>query len=110
MCSVFLLASIFLVGNIYTENNDILGNDNMESGNDILGNNNDILSNDYGFLSPMTPDAYGPGIHSDATDGPFKFNTFDGYDVRIFKVEPIAYGLGLEIDEFGRPVQAMPLD
>jgi hypothetical protein len=36
----------------------------------------------------MKHDAYGPGIHSDATGRPFKFKTFDGQDVGIFDVKP----------------------
>ena len=82
----------------------------------LLGNawswedNNDIFGNDYGLLSPMEHDAYGPGIHSDATGRPFKFKTFDGEDIGIFKVKPDAYGPGVGMDEFGRPVRAVPLD
>jgi len=73
---IFLVASIFIIaGNVYSEDNDIFGND-------------------YGLLSPMKPNAYGPGIHSDATGRPFKFKTFDGQDVSIFKVKPNNYGPG----------------
>ncbi len=88
---IFLAASIFLAGNVYSVDNDIFGND-------------------YGLLSPMKPNAYGPGIHSDATGRPFKFKTFDGQDVGIFKVKPNAYGPGVGMDEFGRPVRAVPLN
>ena len=65
---------------------------------------------DYGLLSPMEHDAYGPGIHSDATGRPFKFKTFDGQDVGIFDVKPNAYGPGIGMDEFGRPVHPEPLN
>jgi len=70
----------------------------------------DIFGNDYGLLSPMERDAYGPGIHSDGTGRPFKFETFDGQDVGIFDVEPNAFGPGVGMDEFGRAVRPVPFD
>jgi hypothetical protein len=41
---------------------------------------------------------------------PFKFKTFDGQDVGIFDVKPNAYGPGIGMDEFGRPVRPVPLN
>ena len=68
----------------------------------------DIFGNEHGLLPPMQRDAYGPGIHSDGTGRPFKFKTFDGQDVGIFRVDPDGYGLGVGRDEFGRPVHPVP--
>jgi hypothetical protein len=87
---ISFLAVLFLVGYAYGQD-------------DIFGNN-------YGFLSPMKHNAYGPGIHSDATGRPFKFKTFDGQDVGIFDVKPNAYGQGIGMDEFGRSVRPIPLN
>lgn len=62
----------------------------------------------YGLLSPYKPNAYGPGINSDATGRPFVWKpegagpqTFDPF----LKVKPDAYGLGVSMDQYGRPVR-----
>ena len=65
----------------------------------------DIFGNNYGLLSPMKHNAYGPGIHSDATGRPFKFKAFDGQDVGICDVKPNAYRPGISMEGFGRPVR-----
>jgi hypothetical protein len=58
------------------------------------------------FLRPYRNDAYGPGIHSDATGRPFRWQTEDGQLVPPGnRVRPDAYGLGVGMDEFGRPVK-----
>jgi hypothetical protein len=61
-----------------------------------------------GFLSPYQPNAYGPGINSDATGRPFTWQpqgpgpqSFDPF----LKVKPDAYGLGVGMDQYGRPVR-----
>lgn len=95
-----LILTVFLVGFLFT----------MAGSSYCWEDNNDVFGNDYGLLSPMKHNAYGPGIHSDATGRPFKFETFDGKDVQIFKAKPNAYGPGIGMDEFGRPVRAKPLD
>jgi hypothetical protein len=60
------------------------------------------------FLGPYTPNAYGPGLNSDATGRPFiwmpqvpgpKF--FDPF----LDVKPNAYGPGIGSDQYGRPVR-----
>jgi hypothetical protein len=61
------------------------------------------------FLRPYRSDAYGPGIHSDSTGRPFRWQTEDGQLVPPgIGVRPDAYGLGVGMDEFGRPVKPEP--
>jgi len=61
-----------------------------------------------GFLGPYTPNAYGPGINSDATGRPFIWQpetagpkVFDPF----LQVQPNAYGPGVGMDQYGRPVR-----
>ena len=61
------------------------------------------------FLRPYRKDAYGPGLHSDATGRPFRWRTKDGQLVPPGgRVRPDAYGLGVGMDQFGRPVKPEP--
>lgn len=62
----------------------------------------------HGLLSPYKPNAYGPGINSDATGRPFTWQpqgagpqSFDPF----LKVQPDAYGPGIGMDQYGRPVR-----
>ena len=58
------------------------------------------------FLRPHQRDAYGPGIHSDATGRPFGWQTKNGQLVQPgIRVQPDAYGLGVGMDQYGRPVK-----
>jgi len=58
------------------------------------------------FMRPYEQDAYGPGIHSDATGRSFVWQTDDGQTVLPGDwVQPDGYGLGIGMDEFGRPVK-----
>jgi hypothetical protein len=62
----------------------------------------------YGYLGPATPNAYGPGIHSDATGRPFMWQPqFGGlgFPDPTLQVQPNAYGLGVGMDQYGRPVR-----
>ncbi len=68
----------------------------------------DLNSSSPGLLGPGRANAYGPGIHSDATGRPFMWRTEDGQSV-IGGVKPNAYGPGVGMDQFGRPVRAKPL-
>lgn len=61
-----------------------------------------------GLLGPGRPDVYGPGIHADATGRPFSWRTDDG-QMTFGRVKENAYGLGVGMDQFGRPVRAKPL-
>jgi hypothetical protein len=56
-------------------------------------------------LSAFTPNAYGPGIHSDGTGRAFDYRTQQGLQVpgHVY-VKPNAYGLGTGMDAYGRPV------
>jgi hypothetical protein len=59
------------------------------------------------LLKPYKQNAYGPGVNSDATGRPFKWQTQDGKDVAPnTKVKPDAYGPDVGMDEYGRPVKA----
>lgn len=57
------------------------------------------------FLGPITPNAYGPGINSDATGRPFTFQRDYGYGGEQLQVTPDAYGPGVGMDQYGRPVR-----
>jgi hypothetical protein len=59
------------------------------------------------LLSPITPNAYGPGLNSDGTGRPFIWRP-QGENGPLFdpllKVKPDAYGPGIGMDQYGRPV------
>ena len=60
------------------------------------------------FLEPVTPNAYGPGINSDATGRPFTYQPEfggTGHPDPTLKVTPNAYGPGVGMDQYGRPVK-----
>lgn len=57
-----------------------------------------------GFLSPYTPNAYGPGMNSDATGRPFIWQPDFGGPV-LGPITPNAYGPGIGMDATGRPVR-----
>lgn len=60
------------------------------------------------FLGPITPNAYGPGINSDATGRPFIYQPDfggSGFPDPTLKVQPNAYGPGVGMDQYGRPVR-----
>lgn len=62
----------------------------------------------FPFLGPITPNAYGPGINSDATGRPFTHKPDfggSGYPDPTLKVKPNAYGPGVGMDQYGRPVR-----
>jgi hypothetical protein len=60
-----------------------------------------------GFLEPYQPNAYGPGINSDATGRPFNWQPLPGYGPAdpLSSVRPDAYGPGIGTDQYGRPVR-----
>ena len=61
-----------------------------------------------GFLGPYKPNAYGPGIHSDATGRPFSWRPqwgASGFPDPTLSVRPNALGPGIGMDQFGRPVR-----
>lgn len=64
-----------------------------------------------GFLEPYQPNAYGPGINSDATGRPFIWQPLPGNGPADpnSNVTPDAYGPGIGMDQYGRPVQARPV-
>ncbi len=60
-----------------------------------------------GYLGPINENAYGPGIHSDATGRPFIWvpqGGGTGYPDPTLRVTPNAYGPGVGMDQYGRPV------
>ncbi|MDT3778183.1 hypothetical protein PJI16_11510 [Nitrospira sp. MA-1] len=60
------------------------------------------------YLGPIAPNAYGPGINSDATGRPFTYQPDfggSGYPDPTLKVKPNAYGPGVGMDQYGRPVR-----
>ena len=58
------------------------------------------------FLGPYRPNAYGPGINSDATGRPFVWQTDQGSTDPFAKVRPDVLGPGIGMDQYGRPVRA----
>lgn len=60
------------------------------------------------FLGPYHPNAYGPGINSDATGRPFVWQPQSGFGSAgpVGNVVPNAYGPGIGMDQYGRPVRA----
>jgi hypothetical protein len=59
-----------------------------------------------GFLEPSQPNAYGPGIDSDAAGRPFSYEPLPGNGPAdpLSSVRPDAYGPGIGMDQYGRPV------
>ncbi len=60
------------------------------------------------LLGPITPNAYGPGLNSDAAGRPFMWapqSGGSGYPDPTLRVQPNAYGLGTGMDQYGRPVR-----
>ena len=68
----------------------------------------DLGISSQGLLGPGRADVYGPGLHSDATGRPFTWRTDNG-QVAFGRIKENAYGLGVGMDQFGRPVRAKPL-
>jgi len=56
------------------------------------------------------PNVYGPGINSDATGRPFRWQPSPGTGPAdpLSNVRPNAYGPGIAMDQYGRPVRARP--
>lgn len=54
--------------------------------------------------------AYGPGVHSDATGRPFTLQDNGGQKVQSGGVRMNGYGAGVHVDQFGRAVRAIPQD
>ena len=63
----------------------------------------------FHILGEIIEDAYGPNIHSDGTGRAFQWRTRDG-QVTNTPVKRNAYGLGVGMDAYGRPVKAIPND
>ena len=60
------------------------------------------------LLGPITPNAYGPGLNSDATGRSFMWTPQSGgsgYPDPTLRVQPNAYGPGIGMDQYGRPVR-----
>jgi hypothetical protein len=58
------------------------------------------------FLGPYRPNAYGPGINSDATGRPFIWQSDQGPTDPSAKVRPDVFGPGIGMDQYGTPVRA----
>lgn len=71
--------------------------------------NNQWQEEQQSLLRPYQQNTYGPGVNSDATGRPFKYQTRDGQDLQPnSRIEPDGYGYGVDMDEYGRPVKAKP--
>jgi hypothetical protein len=58
------------------------------------------------FLGPYRPNAYGPGVNSDATGRPFVWKPDQGPADPFAKVRPDVFGPGIGMDQYGRAVRA----
>jgi hypothetical protein len=58
------------------------------------------------FLGPYRPNAYSPGINSDATGRPFVWRPDNGPADPFVTVRPDVFGPGIGMDQYGRPVHA----
>ena len=79
-----------------------------------------LLGPNTTYLEPIRPNAYGPGIHADATGRPFQWQPVgptalgtegmppSGPDPTL-RVTPNKYGLGVHADQYGRIVQPVCL-
>ena len=61
-----------------------------------------------GLLGPAHQNSYGPGTWSDSTGRPFHWRTQGGQRVPFGNVKPDVFGPGIGMDEYGRPVRAVP--
>jgi hypothetical protein len=61
------------------------------------------------YIQPYKHNAYGLGVHSDSTGKPFEWKTQDGQKSQG-KIKIDGFGLGVGMDEFGRPVKPSPLE
>jgi len=70
-----------------------------------------FAQNADGYLKPYQPNAYGPGINSDAAGRPFRWEPLPGNGPAdpLSGVSPDMYGPGIGMDQYGRPVQPAPL-
>jgi len=60
------------------------------------------------YLGPIRSNAYGPGIHADATGRPFQWQAEGQPSTSpdpTLQVKPNAYGLGVHADQYGRIVR-----
>jgi hypothetical protein len=83
---------------------------NTQSLQSQAGAESGLLTNPSGetFLAPITPNAYGPGVNSDATGRPFTDQPDfggSGHPDPTLKVTPNVYGPGVGMDQYGRPVR-----
>src|SRR5262245_9923295 len=70
------------------------------------------MPNGGALLMPITPNAYGLGLNSDATGRAFIWRpegSHSTFSDPTLQVKPNAYGLGIGMDQYGRPVRACPL-
>lgn len=58
------------------------------------------------FLGPYRPNAYGPGINSDAAGRPFVWQPDNAPADPFARVRPDVFGPGIGMDQYGRPVHA----
>lgn len=84
----------------------------------ILAQQQDNQTYNFGLtddtlLSPGRRNAYGAGVDADATGRPFYWapkndtqSQRQSYPDATLQVKPDAYGLGVGIDQYGRPVES----
>jgi hypothetical protein len=110
ICMAFL---VFLTGSVlaqdFTDRFDDKNNTETNQYNQQSGFENSWDNNNT-YMTPYKNDAYGPDVHSDATGIPFEWETQDGESSNSKKVKRDGYGLGVGMDEYGRPVKPGSLD
>ena len=98
---IVVIILMFLTGSTLAQDRFNTNQRNQQQGFGHSWDNKNI------YMQPYKHNAYGLGVHSDATGKPFEWKTQDGQKSRS-KVKPDAYGLGVGMDEYGRPVKPSP--
>jgi len=94
MLLAFIVIVLIMAGAVFGQENDYGFGHSWQNNNDT-------------YMRPYKHDAYGPGLHSDATGRPFQWKTQDG-QTSLGEVKPNGYGLGVGMDNYGRPVKPSP--
>ena len=104
--AVLVLVSMLVVASPSLAQKGAVYMDPWEHGYPGSGGFDKSWNNQNTFMRPYQPNAYGPGINSDATGQPFRWQPQWGGPLPPgSRVQPDAYGLGVGMDEYGRPVK-----
>lgn len=96
-----------LVGQVQSSSQKMERNSRADNLRNQIGDESGLLPTSDGetLFKPITPNAYGPGINTDATGRPFTYQPDFGSGGGQMQVTPDAYGPGVGMDQYGRPVR-----